>query len=196
MSVRVPAWNRTKVTAILLAVLSVAVMAAALRVSQDRLDFAVVEADAGQRVDIRGGHLSAGNVRVGTRLTREATVRSETSGIFVVVEVRLAATGNRDLSLGSAQLLTRDGYTYTTYESSLLKAVSGFQAVNDVVFEVDPAHIDDLTIQLWESELVAGYQQRNRIHLGITPGNAAQWRAAATDRGVEPRRNEVTEALP
>ncbi len=182
--------------AVLLALLSVAVMAAALRVSEDRSDFQVVQGNVDQTIDIRAGNLSAGNVRVGTQLTREGAVVSETKGMFVVVEIRLAATGNRDLTLTGPLLLTRDGRTYAAYDSSLLKAVSGFRTAADAVFEVDPAHLDDLTIQLWEGEIVSGYQQRARIHLGITPANAAGWSAAGRDRGVEPRRIEVTEALP
>ena len=105
--------------------------------------------------------------------------------MFVVVEVRLAATENRAVSLTSPQLLTRDGRDVRCpYNSSLLKAVSGFRTTNDVVFEVDPRHIDDLTLLLWESEVVFQYQQRARIHLGITPANAEQWRQA----GARPER--------
>ena len=189
-------WSRAKVVALLLSLLSVGVMAAALRVSDDRLDFQVVSGVAEETLSVRGGELSAGNVRVASQLTREGAVLSETTGMFVVVEVRLAATGNRDITLTGPKLLTADGRTYTTYDSSLLKAVSGFRTRNDAVFEVDPAHIDDLTIQLWEGEIVSGYQQRSRIHLGITPGNANQWRAAGRNSGVEPRRTEVTEGNP
>lgn len=189
-------WGSAKVVAVVLAVLSVAVMAAALRVSQDRLEFQVITANVDQTLAIRGGELSVGNVRVGSRLTREGAIASSTTGMFVTVEVRLAATGNRDITLGSARLLTSDGRTYTAYDSSLIKAVSGFRTTVDETFEVDPAHIDDLTIQIWESELIAGYQQRARIHLGITPGNADAWRAAGRDRGIEPVRNELSEALP
>ena len=36
------------------------------------------------------------------------------------------------------------------------------------------------------AELLSGYQQRARIHLGITPDNAEQWRAAARDQMLEP----------
>ena len=181
--------------AVVLAVLAVAVMAAALRVSQDRLDYQVLTAHTDQTVAIRGGELSVGNVRVGTRLTREGAVTNETPGIYVVVEVRLAATGNRDVSLDGGKLATRDGFTYKPFESTSIRAISGFRSVDDVVYEVDPAHVDDLTQEIWESELVAGYQQRCRIHLGITPGNADQWRAAAVDRRVEPRTEPTTEAL-
>ncbi len=188
-------WARSKVLAVLLALLSVAVMAAALRVSEDRLEFQVVQGMAGQTLAVRSGELSAGNVRVGTRLVRDGAVLSETQGLYVAVEVRLAATGNRDITLTDPKLLTSDGRTYNTFDSSLLKAVSGFRVVNDAVFEVDPAHLDDLTVELWEGELVHGYQQRSRIHLGITPSNAEQWRAAGRNAGVEPRPSETTEAI-
>jgi hypothetical protein len=187
---------RSKVLAVLLALISVAVMAAALRVSDDRLPFQVLPGIADQTLAIRDGEVSAGNVRVGTQLLREGAVVSETPGLFVVVEIRLAATGNRDLSLSNPLLLTRDDRTYDTYDSSTVRAVTGFRTVGDAVFEVDPDHIDDLTLQLWETELVSGYQQRARIHLGITPQNAAAWRAAGAGTGVEPRRLGDTEAIP
>jgi len=56
----------------------------------------------------------------------------------------------------------------------------------DVTFEVDPARIDDLTLELYETEFIAGYQQRLRIHLGITAGNADRWRATAEDQVLIP----------
>lgn len=189
-------WSRTKVSAVLLALLCVGVMAAALRVSESRGDYQIRQGHAGERIEIRGGELSADRVRVATALGREGEITAETKGMFVVVEIRLAATKNRAVSLTSPQLLTRDGRTYVPYTSSFLKAVSGFQITNDVVFEVDPAHIDDLTLMLWEAEVVFQYPQRTRIHLGITPDNADQWRQAGRDQTVEPRRSEITEALP
>lgn len=189
-------WARSKVLAVVLALAAVAVMAAALRVSEEGLEFQIVPGVADQVVAVRGGELSAGNVRVAAELTRDGEVVSRTQGLFVVVEVRLAATGNRDVTLTDPKLLTSDGRTYATYVPSLLKAVTGFRTVNDAVFEVDPAHLDDLTIQLWEGEFVSGYQQRSRIHLGITPANADRWREAGRNRRVEPRRTDETQANP
>lgn len=192
----VPSWSRTKISAVLLALLCVGVMAAALRVSEGGGEYQIRQGNAGEWIEIRGGELSANHVRVATDLRREGEITAETQGMFVVVEVQIAATENRAISLTSPQLLTRDGRTYVPYTSSLLKAVSGFRITNDVVFEVDPSHIDDLTLMLWEAEVVFQHQQRARIHLGITPHNADQWRQAGRDQTVEPRRSEVTEALP
>lgn len=189
-------WSGTKVFAVLLALLCVGLMAAALRVSDSAGDYQVVQGTVGQPVAVRGGHLSADQVRVATALSREGEITGETPGLFVVVQVRITATGNRDISLTTPQLLTSDGRTYVPYSSNLLKAVSGFQTTADVVFEVDPSRMNDLTLQLWEGETVFQYPQRARIHLGITPANADQWRAAGRDQTLEPRRSELTEALP
>jgi hypothetical protein len=60
----------------------------------------------------------------------------------------------------------------------------GFQATHDAVFEVDPVTIDHLTLELYPVERVSGFTERTRIHLGITPGNAEQWRAAGQDQPI------------
>ncbi len=54
-------------------------------------------------------------------------------------------------------------------------------STSDFLFEVDPKEIDDLTLEIWSQGIVYGYHDRARIHLGITPGNADQWREAARD---------------
>jgi hypothetical protein len=83
-----------------------------------------------------------------------------------------------------------------SYESlGGLIASPGFQTSVDEVFEVDPAQIDDLTLEMWPSESISGYQEHVRIKLGITANNAEQWRAAAKDRGIEVSQ-ETTRAIP
>ena len=61
---------------------------------------------------------------------------------------------------------------------------------------MDPAQIDDLSLEIWASSPVYGFYQRARIHLGITADNAEQWRLAARGREVEPDGSDTTEALP
>ena len=61
--------------------------------------------------------------------------------------------------------------------------------------EVDPAQIDDLTLEIWHQRVVHAYHQRGRIQLGITADNSEQWRRAAHDRDVELRFDPAAEAL-
>ena len=110
--------------------------------------------------------------------------------MFVVVEVRLAATGNRDLTLTDPRCSPPTAAPTTRYDSGLLKAVSGFRyAATTPSSRSTRPTLDDLTLELWEGEIVSGYQQRAGSTSGITPANADQWRAAGGTRIVEPRRH-------
>ena len=62
----------------------------------------------------------------------------------------------------------------------------GFEAAQDLVFEVDPAAVDDLTLELDHREFIRAYPERVRIHLGITRANAADWRDAGRDQVLTP----------
>jgi hypothetical protein len=99
------------------------------------------------------------------------------------------------LKLTSAQLLSKQ-VRYDSYQAlGGLIASPGFQTSLDLVFEVDPAQIDDLTVEMWPNEVITGYQERARVKLGITADNAEQWRATARDRGIEVSR-ETKRAIP
>ena len=38
--------------------------------------------------------------------------------------------------------------------------------------EVDPAHVTDLTVEIWDAEIISAYPQRVQVPLGITAENA------------------------
>ena len=61
------------------------------------------------------------------------------------------------------------------------------QTVSDILFEVDPNQIEDLTLEIWPNEVITGYQQRVRIPLGLKYDNAEQWRAAARGQATSSR---------
>jgi hypothetical protein len=178
--------RRSRLVALVAAVLCVALAAAALRTAEAAPPYEVVRGTTGHHVAVEDGEISVGDVRVGTQLTRNGTVTDTTPGMFVVVAVTAAATGRDTLRRGDARLLARGDRVYAAYGgNATLVAAPGFEERTDLVFEVDPARIDDLTLELWQAEIIHGYQQRLQVHLGITPGNADQWRAAAPDQAVE-----------
>ena len=76
-----------------------------------------------------------------------------------------------------------------------IKADPGFETARDLVFEVDPARIDDLTLELWDQGLVYRYYQRTQTPLGITAANAGAWVEAGTGRSVVAVRDDVTTGL-
>jgi hypothetical protein len=139
------------------------------------------------------GSVTVGQVRVGQGLDHFGGV-SRTVGMFVTVDVTLSAEGSRVLSLGQFQLLSGDR-VYDDYSVAGLRVQPGFAERTTVAFEVDPQRIDDLVIQLSRGEVVSGYHQQLRVHLGITPENAEAWRQAATGQVLDDG-SDATWALP
>jgi hypothetical protein len=186
--------SRDKLVGVLVALACLAFSAIGLKVN-DPPDFTYVDGVRGQTLSIEQADLIVGDVEVGTRLVDRGEVQAETPGMFVLVRARLEVPGPRKVYLNSAHLLT-DDRTYNQWTSNSLSADPGFAQEQELVFEVDPAQIDDLSLEIWASSTVHGFYQRARVHLGITAENAEQWRLAARGREVEPDGSDTTEALP
>lgn len=187
---RVP---RDKVVGIVLALACLAFSAVGIGVNQPP-SFEYVTGVRNEPVAINQAEVTAGDLRVGTRLIRNNQVVAETSGMFVHVEVALAVPGRQAVTLNNSHLVTQTR-TYDNWLDTILDAEPGFRQRQALVFEVDPAQIDDLTLEIWSGKIVSTYHQRARIHLGITADNADQWRQAARGRDVEVESFPVTEAL-
>jgi hypothetical protein len=185
----------SKLAGVLAAIALVAVSAVGLRLSDPKGTVDMVSGVLGKPVTINDGELSVDRVRVGTVLTQNDEVRDRTAGMFVAVAVTGAATGPRELSLGSAELVSKDVH-YKTYGLTSLVAAPGFKTSTDIVFEVDPARIEGLTLEMWRNEVISGYQQRVRIPLGITAANANQWRDAARGWGIDISLSNSTRPIP
>ena len=186
--------SRAKVTGIVAALACLAFSAIGLKVN-DPPDFTYVDGVRDQTVQIEGAELVVGEVQVGTRIVRRGEVRAETTGMFVTISSTLAVRGSQRVSLNQSQLVT-DERTYDNWSSTGLRADPGFTQTQDLVFEVDPNQVDDLTLEIWHAGIVHGFYQRARIHLGITADNAEQWRRAAEGRDLEPDPYGFGEALP
>ena len=122
-------------------------------------------------------------MRVGLATARLDEVRDRTDGMFVLVSVQTTATG-RDPHPGQRQPAQRPA-AYGEFGVGGSASAGPVSPATDLLFEVDPAQIDDLTLEIGRRELLSGYSQRARLHLGITPDNADQWRAAARDQILE-----------
>ena len=186
--------RRSKLAGVLAAAALVTVSAIGLRLSDPKDTFQAVTGTPGQPVASNTGELTVTGVEVGTVLVEYHEVRDRTVGMFVAVAVTGAATGQKQFNLASAELISKDVH-YNSYRLTPVTAPPGFQTNTDILFEVDPARIDGLTLQMWPNEILSGYQQRIRIPLGVTAANAAQWRAAARDHAIEVAPN-VTGAIP
>jgi hypothetical protein len=179
--------RRLALLRLLVAVALVALAAVGLRLSegQEGQNFQVVRGRLGEPVAINGGTVTASQVRVGTSLTDQGEAYATTPGLFVVVRVEVAATGRETVRAQDTRVVTKRR-RYDSFSASLTgEAAPGFATAEDAIFEVDPADLADLTLELDPGELVSGYAQHTRIHLGITRGNAERWRAAGQHQVVE-----------
>jgi hypothetical protein len=187
---------RSKLVPILVAIALVGLSAAGLRLSKapEEANFEVINGVFGNPVKINNGEVTVSQVKVGTVRKQFGEIKDRTDGVFVAITMTGAATGPKPLEMAAARLLSGD-VRYEGYQLSAgVTAQPGFQTTVDSVFEVDPAQMDDLTLELGSNEILHGYQQRVRIRLGLRPASAEQWRAAA--RGVLEPASSSTRAIP
>jgi hypothetical protein len=179
--------RRSRLVRVLVAIALVALAAVGLRLSETDEDFEVVRGVVGTPVSLADGTVTAADVRVATALSREGQVFLETPGLFLVVNVEVAATGPRELPSYNARLLA-GSRRYDALSGPTVGSVSpGFAATADVVFEVDPAVLTDVTMELAPAGILTAYAEHARIHLGITADNAEAWRAAGRGQVIGTR---------
>lgn len=180
--------SRARLLRGLVALALVTLAAVGLRLSEGVVerDAEVVRGVLGEPVAISGGTVTADRVRVGTTLLRFERVEATTAGLFLAVRVEVAATGTTSTPGYQSTLVSGDRRYANTSTLGLAVVEPGFAEVRDVVFEVDPARIDDLTLELTPGGFLSGYSEHARIHLGITPDNAEEWRTAGRDQSIEP----------
>ena len=181
---RGPRLSRGGLTSVIVALTCVALSAAGLRLSETAgTDHQFIRGRVGDTVAIDGGLVTVGDVRVGTALKSNNQIRDRTTGMFVVVHVDAEATGTEEAHPAVGASLAR-----RRPELRHLRRAGGCRR-RDRLRGVDRCDLRGGSgadrrpdPELYETEFVSGYQQRLRIHLGITPGNADRWRAAAKDQ--------------
>jgi hypothetical protein len=188
--------QRSKLLAVLVVVACLVMATVGVRISDSDSDFRALKGKLGSTMKIDGVELTVSDVRVGQLITDGEKIENRTTGMFLLLRVRLA---NRDalenVGLTKSRLLSGQRI-YDPYESlSNIAADPGYVATADFLFEVDPEQIDDLTLEIWSQGIVSGYHDRARIHLGITADNADQWRDAAKDGLIVNQGNQQTEVL-
>jgi hypothetical protein len=186
---------RSRLVPVLVALALVILSAAGLRLSEpDEQQAEIVRGVIGEPAKINNGEVTVSQVKVGTILKQFGQIQDRTDGMFVAITMTGGATGPKSLEVATARLLRGD-IRYEGYQLSAgVTAQPGFQTTVESVFEVDPAQIEDLTLELGSNEILHGYQQRVRIRLGVNSATADDWRAAA--QGVVEPAATTTRAIP
>ncbi len=193
--------GRSRVVGVVLAILLVTVAAIGYRLSdpgasEEYGSSDLVRAPLDVATPYQTGRVLVSDVRVASEITEgDATFR--TRGLFVVVKVAVQAVARDDVTVSDTRLVAGDRTTYLPAFSrgSTIKAVPGFETTCDLVYEVDPARIDGLTLELWQQGLTYRYFERTQTPLGITGANAQRWRDAGAGRTVGVVRDGLSTAL-
>ncbi len=187
------AWSRLISVLVGLALMLVA--AVGYRLSQPQTDFQIVRAAVGELTAYDKGRAGVRNVQVATELTK-GEARLKTTGLFVLVRMTVQAPNRDEVHIQNTELVAADARYTAVGLGSTVFAEPGFETSRDVAFEVNPERMADLTVEAWDSDLVMGYHQRLRVHLGITADNAAQWTAAAQGQRLALDVDETLKGLP
>lgn len=188
--------TRARLASVVLAILLVTVAAIGQRLSDPDSDYQLLRAPLDQATPYDGGEVRVSDVRVASTIT-DGDDRYETQGLFVVLNVAVRATGRDGVGAQNSRLLAQGGVTYLPAFAlgAGVRADPGFETSRDVVYEVDPDRIADLTLELWDSGLVYRYYQRTQTPLGITAANAGRWAAAGAGQTLPVPSGDVTTAL-
>jgi hypothetical protein len=185
---------RSRVAAAVLAILLVTVAAIAYRSSDPDTAYELIRAPLDQVTAYESGQLRVTDVRVGSEIA-EGDDHYRTQGLFVVVDVAVQAVGRDAVVVADSRLRAQAGATYLPAFDPIVRAEPGFETSRAFVYEVDPARLDDLTLELWDEDFVYRYYQRTQTPLGITSANAGQWAQAGRGRTVAVASAPVTKAL-
>jgi len=185
---------RSRVAAAVLAILLVTVAAIAYRSSDPDTAYELIRAPLDQVTAYESGQLRVTDVRVGSEIA-EGDDHYRTQGLFVVVDVAVQAVGRDAVVVADSRLRAQAG-TYLPAFDPIVRAEPGFETSRAFVYEVDPARLDDLTLELWDEDFVYRYYQRTQTPLGITSANAGQWVQAGRGRTVAVASAPLTKALP
>jgi hypothetical protein len=174
-----------RLTSLALAVACVAMSTVGVRFIDREHDMQIIRGRVGQSLHVRGGDVEVTDVRFGTALAERGKVTDHTNGMFVVVTFQVGNTSTEELRLTESKLLSHD-ITYSRFGIGGGPSVEpGFRTSSDVAYEVDPSHIDDLTVDLYQPEIIGGYAQHVRVSLGVTAATADQWRASGQGTVVD-----------
>lgn len=185
-------WSR--LVPALVTLVCVAVAAIAVNTTSHDKDPQILRSVPGAALSLNEGTVTVASPRVCDTLLDGGQAAYRTTGMFVVVPVRVAATHAVEIRVDSL-VLTSGDRTYRPYDVYILIAAPGFAETMDVVFEVDPAGIEGLTLVAGRLEVVSGYQQQVRVPLGFTPQNLDEWRNKARGSAMESDTGGVTTVI-
>lgn len=174
----------SRFAAVIIALACIVVAGIAVNVTNNVGADVVRTTNVHQRIRLDNVFVTVTAVRAGTAVKGIADEHYTSGGMILGVTLRVEAPGTQYTigALGGA-LLHASGRTYSVFGPNVpLTVDAGFVSTAELLFEVDPQHIADAYLELFDDQSISVTPQKVHIRLGITQQNAGQWAAAAKGR--------------
>lgn len=139
-----------------------------------------------QSARLDGAIVTVTGLRAGTSVVTDTDERYSSKGMILAATVRVEAPGQKYTlgGLSGITLHTNDRSYAVFGPNTSITAEAGFASTGDLLFEVDPRHLDGAYLELYRQELIYVTPQKLHVRLGISARNAADWAASAKGRTI------------
>lgn len=134
-------------------------------------------------------------VQVGTTLSKDGEDVLETAGLFVAVRLTVEATGRERVRVGNATLVSSTASFDALDLVDTMRVEPGFEASKQLIFEVDPQQLAELSFQGSNRGVVNGYYQQLDIDLGFSAATVSEQVSEGQGRTIEVDSNESIRGL-
>lgn len=183
---RRPGSGTSRLASVIVALACIVVAGIAVHITDGISDDVVRTVDVKQPGRLDNAIVTVTGVRAGSAVVIGPDERFASKGMILAVTVRVAAPGQKYTlgGLGGISLHTSDRSYSVFGPNTSISADAGCVSTGDLLFEVDPRHIDGAYLELYREEFIHVTPQKLHVRLGITRENAADWAAAAKGRTV------------
>lgn len=173
-----------RLASVIIALACIVVAGIAVHITNGISGDVVRTVDVNQPARLDNAIVTVTGVRAGTSVVIDPDEHFTSKGMILAVTVRVEAPGQQYTvgGINGITLHTADR-TYSVFgPNTSISANAGFASTGDVLFEVDPRHIDGAYVEMYRKEIIYVTPQKLHVRLGITSKNAAAWAASAKGR--------------
>lgn len=193
---RQPGSRTNRLASVIIALACIVVAGIAVHVTDNVSGDVVRTVDVKQSARLDNAIVTVTGVRAGQAIITDSDDSFTSKGMILAVTVRVEAPGQQYTVGPSGVSLHTSDRSYSSFgTNNSIRAEAGFVSTGELLFEVDPRHIDGAYLELYRSEVLRVVPDKLHVRLGITRKNAADWAASAKGRTLRVGETE-SEPLP
>lgn len=193
---RQPGSRTNRLASVIIALACIVVAGIAVHVTDNISGDVVRTVDVKQSARLDNAIVTVTGVRAGQAIITDSDDSFTSKGMILAVTVRVEAPGEQYTVGPTGVSVHTSDRSYSSFgTNNSIRAEAGFVSTGELLFEVDPRHIDGAYLELYRSEILRVVPDKLHVRLGITRKNAADWAASAKGRTLRVADTE-SEPLP